>query len=225
MDSSLATSPVSWEDHSTLWTWTQGEHVTLIGPTGQGKTTLARAILPRRTYSLVLASKPRDSLLHQFPDHTVVRSWAPHERKVILWPKMTEPEDVITQRDVFATALRDVYRQGGWSVYLDEARYVTDFLGLAKLVELLWLQGRSLGVSVVASTQRPRHLPLEAYSQASHVYMWRTRDLQDLKRLADMAGGPPVSEIRAAVSALPQYGVLYLSSTGEMRSTKVDPQA
>jgi len=123
---------------------------------------------------------------------------------------------------MFDRALRDVYSQGGWCVYLDEARYITEFLGLSKLVELLWLQGRSLGVSVVASTQRPRHLPLAAYSQASHIYIWRNRDAQDMKRLAEMAGGPPLSEIKAAVSALPQYGCVYLSATGEMSTTRVE---
>lgn len=152
----------------------------------------------------------------------MVREWPAYGDRLILWPRNSKTDDIATQRETFRRALRDVYRQGGWCVYLDEARYLTEFLGLSKLLELLWLQGRSLGVSVVSSTQRPRHLPLAAYSQASHLYVWHTRDEQDQKRLSQIAGGVPLRDIKAAMDSLPRHGVLYFNPDGEISTTKVD---
>ena len=172
----------------------------------------------------MIATKPKDGLLRRFDGLSVIREWPPPvwSNGFILWPRIERVEDVEAQRDTVRRCLEDVYRQGGWALYLDEARYVTGFLGLSKLVELLWIQGRSLGVSVVAAAQRPRHLPLAAYSQASHLFVWPTRDRQDLRRLQEMAGGPSLSEIEAAMSGLPEHACLYLGRGGKMMATLVE---
>lgn len=154
----------------------------------------------------------------------MVRTWPEPSgelERVILWPKVKETSDIPHQREVIRDCLQDIYRDGGWCVYLDEARYITDYLGLGRLVELLWLQGRSNNITVVASAQRPRHLPLAAYSQASHLYLWPTRDMQDLRRVQEMAGGPSLPEVKAAMAGLPEHACLYLGQDGTMVGTKV----
>lgn len=54
-----------WEEmYSYLQTeFQQGDHVSLLGPTGTGKTHMALAIAEIRTYVLVIATKPRDPLV------------------------------------------------------------------------------------------------------------------------------------------------------------------
>lgn len=222
----MASSPplpvLPWDSHLTKWRWRQGEHVTLIGPTGAGKTTLARSILPSRTYTLVLATKPKDPLLRSFHDHRLTRTWPAAGPRIILWPRIERTEDIDGQRAIIRQVLRDVYRAGGWTLYLDECRYITEYLGLGRTVELLWIQGRSMGVTVVASAQRPRHLPLAAYSQASHLYVWPTRDRADLRRLQEMGGGPSMAEIEGAMRSLDDHACLYLSNRGDMWATRVE---
>lgn len=176
-------------------TWVQGEHITLVGPTGANKTTTAiEQLLPRRGFVLAFVTKRKDPVVWRLADqgYDVFRDWkdvpAEVSPRIVLAPRSKGAHDLGHQRDVFRSALAAAFRQGGWTVYLDETRYITDFLGLSRDVELLWHQGRSEGTTVIACAQRPRHLPLVAYSQASHHIYWRTGDTQDLKRLGEFGG-------------------------------------
>src|SRR5215472_5611577 len=54
--------------------WTPGEHVTLIGPTGSGKTHMALALARICKYSLIIATKRRDPLLESLQKRHLVIS-------------------------------------------------------------------------------------------------------------------------------------------------------
>ena len=132
--------------------------------------------------------------------------------------------DLSIQRGEIKAMLEDTYRQGGWTVVLDELRYVTDILRLKRHVQLLLLQGRSLGVSVVSGSQRPRHVPLEAYSMARHLFLWQTTDRQDLRRIGDFSGRIQPLEVQAALGAIrDRHACLYLGADGRLTVTTSDP--
>lgn len=216
---------IPWSEFRDYWsrTWRQGEHVTILGPTGRGKTTLALELLPVRDWRLIFAAKPQDPLIGALREqgYSVAKEWPPRVARteppvgVVLWPNVGKVRLVPEQKRIFKQALESVYETGGWTLYFDEVRYLTSTLGLKAQVELLWLQGRSLDLSVVAGTQRPAWIPLEAYSQASHLFMFRDNDDRNLARLAGMAGADPRA-VRRALSELGRHEVLYLGLRDEV---------
>jgi hypothetical protein len=134
--------------------------------------------------------------------------WSDLYEKVVLWPRIAEMSDMYSQSATFREALHGMYRRGSYCIYADELRYLTDDLGLAKEFSLLWQQGRSNKLSIVAAMQRPRHVPLLAYSQATHLFFWRVSDNYDVKRISDI-GGVDTRTIQRTVTRLagpPQAG-------------------
>jgi len=222
---------VPWADFRRRLGWQQGEHVTLIGKTPSGKTTLALQLLPLRRFVAVLATKPRDPLIERLRSqgYKVTRTWpVPAEvyERVVFWPRVETMGDQWEQERAVARMLENIYAEGGWTVYLDEVRYVSEpsYLGLRSHVQLLWTQGRSLGVTVVAGSQRPAWVPLEAFSQADHLFLWRESDDANLKRVASIAG-IHTKLLRELVPQLPEHQALYVNTvTGALARTQAaDP--
>ena len=220
---------VPWPDFLEGLRWRQGEHVSLIGPTGAGKTTLAHAILPKRNYVVVMATKPRDSTLNHLSrdGYEIIREWPRHVAtditpRLILWPHFRKTGDARRQQKVIGKALTEIFAQGGWTVYVDELRYVSQTLRMRAILELLWQQGRSLGVSLVGGTQRPAHVPLMLYDQATHLFFWRDNDDANLKRIGGI-GFLDAKLVRGTVAELPLHETLYINTrSGSMIRTKVD---
>lgn len=220
---------VDWPTFLRRFRWAQGEHVSLVGPTGGGKSTLALALLPMREHVVVLATKPADATLEQLRHNDGFRklsawppprTWPPANR-VLLWPRFRRASDQAKQRLVFGQALDDIFASGGWCLYVDELRYVTERLGFSDEMEMFWQQGRSVHLSVVACAQRPAHVPLSMYSQATHLFLWRTNDETDLRRLGGI-GFADSKQIRETVARLELHDVLYVNSrTGFLAVTRV----
>lgn len=218
---------VAWDEFlDGILDWQQGEHVTLLGHTGSGKTTLARHLIQKRRHKLVFATKPRDPNIDVFKKDGfhLTRTWPVDpriKRNVLFWPKIERTSDISAQAEAIARCLQSVYRTGGWCLYFDEVRYITDTLGLQRPLEVIWLQGRALKLSVLAGTQRPAWIPREAYSEASHLFLWRSTNRYDLKRLED-ASNVDTKELTPILRNLPKHDVLYLNTRdGSMTRTRV----
>lgn len=207
----------------------QAEHVTLVGPTKQGKSTLALALLKERAklrdaHIVVLATKPKDPTLTAL-GWPIIRQWPPGygQKQVIYWPKF--PKDVrkaaVVQRMAFDPVLADIFADGKRTVYVDEMFYMTDVLGLESTMKQFWTQGRSNDLIVVASTQRPRNVPREMFSECSWFLAFRTVDEDELRRVGEI-GGVDSKRLRGIMRSLERHEfVAVRTHTGEVVRSKV----
>jgi hypothetical protein len=104
-----------------------------------------------------------------------------------------------------------LYRVGGWTLWLDEVRYLTELLKLDRELNLLWLQGRSAGTVMVALTQRPVSVPLNMFEQSRFLITFKIKGLEDRRTMASYAGEnqPVVIDVAAR---LPKYELLMVDA-------------
>ncbi len=235
----------AWEDFMAGWNWRPGEHVTVVGHTGSGKTTLLRAILRKREDAgaaiTVLATKPKDKTLTAWAraaSLTIVRDWPPRrpllrtpptiitptgrrvpwQHRLMLWPlvqgqALGERDEGMA--DVFRRALHSMFWQGSWVIVSDELLFLSKNLGLERDLVTIWTQARSNDVTLVGGTQRPRFIPLEAYSQASWLFLFGENDDENLARLKGI-GGMSGRELIDMVRTLPDHDVLVVDTRGRV---------
>lgn len=225
---------IPWAELPGRMQWAQGEHVSVLGPTGSGKTHLALSLLPSRRFVVVAGTKPKDpllsALLRRPQRYRRVEKWPPPlppklMPRVLLWPQWRErkPLDTVARQSlVFGETFDGVFKAGGWALYLDEVAYFANTLGLERSLKNLWTNARSLGISVIGSTQRPAHVPLELYSQSTHVMVFRCADKRDLRRLGEI-GNVDSDAMMAVVPTLGRYEFIWVDArTGTMAKSRVE---
>lgn len=210
------------------WHPNQGEHVTIIGPTGSGKTRLANRLLAGYPYTVQIVSKPsgKDRSVDT-RGATVIDHWPPQEptSKVILWPKWKTPSDVKSQAAKIRTAIDDIFSEGAWAVLIDDALYVVNVTKAGATLDLMWYHGRSAGLSLLTCWPRPRWAPRLAYSAATHLFLFLTKDVEDLRALAQISGAGAVRPFSDLVRTLGRFEAVYVNTrTSEVSVVKLRNQ-
>lgn len=190
-------------------TWSQGEHVSIMGPTGSGKTTVASDLLRIRRFVVVIALKPKDETLKLYKGFYIIHSWPPdfNRDKVIFWLQPRKFTDISKQAVKVARALEYMYVTGGWTIYLDEAGLMSGpFYGLRKHMAILLNQGRSLGLTLVMSMTQPHsvvaQMPSEALKQTRHIVIFRYTNMDEAKSAGIVAG----IDFKTIISLMSQLG-------------------
>jgi energy-coupling factor transporter ATP-binding protein EcfA2 len=207
------------------WDHSPGEHVTVLGPNGSGKTHLAYQLLETSARpqhpAVVLVMKPRDATARLWSrelEMPITRSWPPatvwraKPRGWTLWPRhVFDPaRDNVMLETQFRRAILDSYKRGSRIVFVDELAGMERELSLKMDTDTLWTRGRSMGTSIWAASQRPAWISGYAFSQAMHLFLFRTPDKRDRERFADISGHVSSKEIEATNLSLPRYHALYI---------------
>lgn len=217
-------------DFMDAWSENKGgkaEHLTMVGPTGQGKTTLALALLMERvrrfgSHVVILATKPRDGTLTKL-GWPIVREWPPGYGKdqVIYWPKFGDVRGAAARQKAKLTpVMAEIFADGGRTVFIDEVAYFSGTLRMDHMLNMYYQQGRSNDLLVVSGTQRPRAVPRTMFSEASWFIAFRTADEDELRRVGEI-GGTDSKMIREAMRSLAPHEFLVVQTrTGEMVRSK-----
>ena len=219
--------PVTREQMARLGaTWKQGEHVLITGPTGSGKTALARHVIQRRIdkggHVVVLAAKPRQdpTLKNDYKGFVRWKQWKKKpnitEDKILLWPDVHNLSSTAAilahQKQVFKEALDYFIKTGIYTVVIDEGLYFTNrsFLNFYDDVAMMHAMGRSANLTVVTNAQRPSHLPLILYGSASHAFVGRARERVDVERLKELGGRESSKELEGMMRDQGRHDFLWV---------------
>ena len=214
------------------WQHQAGQMVTILGPTGSGKTQLAYQLLgvtARPTLpGVVMVPKPKDDTADEWMPllgFQKARTWPPVQPPWkakppgwVVHPKFTfdEDKDDDMMRDLFRTVIRDSYKRGNRILFADEVALLSEDLNLGRTLSSVWRGGRSMGCGVWAASQRPAYIPRLAYSMAEHLFLADDPDLQTRKRYGEIGGIDPKMVV-GVLSELPKFHFLYFRRTGRRR--------
>lgn len=218
------------------WNYKPGQHVTILGPNGRGKSTLGFELLNATVHpkmkAYVLVSKPRDETIDKWTKRL-------RFRKIETYPPSADPlfrktrgymlrpyqslknleADEQRLKTEFRKCLRSEYATKRASiVFADEAQELhgthhTSNLGLKRELEAYWKRGRSLQSGLWALAQRSAHNSQDMYNAPEHLFLFSEPDKRNRIRFSEIGGVDP-DAIMQAVESLDQFQALYIKRTG-----------
>ncbi|MES2211429.1 MAG: hypothetical protein V4515_14795 [Chloroflexota bacterium] len=216
----------------TRWSYRAGQHVTAVGPTDWGKTTLMYQLIEKSAHkdlpAISLVMKPEDETVDLWVPglgHDIIRSWPPPFRPwksrppgYAVWPKHTFDADTDDAHLYweFKRCISQVYgkRIGsrkirGAILFSDEVAGLARLWNLDRQLDNVWERGRTQRVGLWGASQRPYNVPQNAYGMASHLFLGNDPDERSRKRYAEI-GGMDLKLVQNATGELDDHMWLYL---------------
>ncbi len=211
--------------------WEPGQHIAMIGPTGEGKTTVAVGLLGIRKYVFSLDPKGEDTTLSKsgyqrirhVPQSGWRHGWCPACRQI--FSDVAEGRDVrlivggAARTDAQDVKLHNLMREGityarragGWTLYVDEFELLSSqrMFRLGSNIERMLITARKDGTSVLTSFQAAAWVSKHATRQARYAIMYATGDRDMIKSVAQ-AMGRNWRDLAEAVDELPRFFVLVI---------------
>jgi hypothetical protein len=219
-------------------TWKPGQHIAMIGPTGEGKSTFAGGLLSLRKWVMALDPKGEDETLTATGYERVrtvptanrgpawrarhwqaARQWDRIENRIaeglpariiVGGPARTDAQDAANQA-LMRRSFTYAREAGGWTVYVDEFELISSQrqFNLGRNVERMLISARRDGTSVVTSFQAAAWVSKHATRQARFAVIWPTGDRRMIQNVAESMGRD-WKQLAVAVDELPQWHVLVI---------------
>jgi hypothetical protein len=190
------------------WGYARGkpmpEHVEILGQTGSGKSyfetcILLQRLLGRGSHIVVVATKPADETLAA-TGWPVITKWPhndPRETAVIYWPQSAglSKAGQVEQAYKILDLMNKLWKpDANVIIVFDEIAYLTNDLqevesSMRTAVAKYYREGRGLGITIVASTQRPQGVPRQMHSESGWTVCFAPKDEEDAERMAQVLGG------------------------------------
>lgn len=220
---------------SEYWDYEPGQHVTIIGPNGRGKTTLGfqllGATITPQLQCYALISKPRDETIDEWI-HKLrlqqIRNYPPPPRLTERFRKhkirgyALRPYQTLKDLEADERALKEEFRECLRTEYgskrpvilfADEAQELQDSLKLRKELEAYWKRGRSLDSGLWALAQRSAYNSQDMYNAPEHLFLFNDPDKRNRQRFSEIGGVDP-GIVMEVTNSLSQYQTLYIKRTG-----------
>jgi hypothetical protein len=225
--------------------WEPGDHLSALGPTGRGKSTLLGQLIPHAVKfdtAVILSPKGRDKAYGHLGHPT--RDWPPKvpwdekirmllgaperhsEAKPKVWRvevPIKRAEDIVNLRAAYTRVLNQVFtrrenERKSLMIVVDDSRYVCDPRGMQLGPHVVHglIIGRSKKISMVNNFQRPGlGVPREGLDQVTHALISKNRDRDTAKRLTEISGAIDPKELEAAITSLDYYEVIWVNGRAD----------
>jgi hypothetical protein len=220
------------------WNYRPGEHVSLIAPTQNGKTTTMFDLLKHTDTSwctvppVMLVAKPQDPVVSAGLaelEYKETNSWPPRKgwfsekpEGYGLWPPHLKDVESATNNAhlaaKFKPAIRELFWKGNTISIGDEVYHLCAVLGLSEELTQHWTQGAGMGSGLWTATQKPSgthqgSIPSFMYNSPTHTFLGKDPDERNRKRFGEIGGVDP-KILSNAVMGLQKYEWLYLHRDG-----------
>jgi hypothetical protein len=192
------------------WDYSAGQHLTMLGPTQRGKTTLAIELLNRsispQLKAVILAGKPpgRDKTMAGAANKLnlrIVEEWPPtpqwgdkKRNGYVLRPRHTmkdSEKDNANLRYQFKHAIQDTYASSKPRILVaDEAYHIQVTMKLKAQTEDILMRGAPV-VGCWSLLQRGRFVSYLVYDSPEHIFIYYDPDRTNQKRYAEIGGVDP----------------------------------
>lgn len=207
-----------------------GQHLTMVGPNGRGKTTLGfqmlNATARKDLKAFVLVSKPRDETIDEYTKKMRfkrIETYPPpvdlikKQRGYMLRPYQSLKDlkgDNLRLHREFQKCILDCYAsKDARIVFADEVQELQSNLKLKEELEACWKRGRSLHCGIWALAQRSAYNSQDMYNAPEHLFLFNDPDKRNRIRFAEIGGVDP-ELVERTTNQLSQYQALYIKRTG-----------
>jgi hypothetical protein len=174
------------------------EHLTVYGKSGGGKSYFVGYVLnlradTRGSHVCAVATKKADKTLTNL-GWTITDSWplfSYNENRAIFWAKAKgiSAEHLVPQRAKVKGLMDKLWvAKSNIIVYWDELTYLEQDLRLKRELATFYREGRTNGITNVASMQRPSGVTRLAHSEAGWTVAFPPKDSDDRDRVAEVLG-------------------------------------